>query len=397
MNVKTLSIGLSAPTVKSDLINWVPTICAWMGNSIIDNGDRMLSALERLSGGRFVGKYNFGRAGITTLGMLNYIDADLAACPDAKVFFISEGSNDSTSFDIPAVYPRVVELVTKAKAAGKTVVLCASPPRYSPTNANVLPRTIDFCWMYYKIAKEMDCLFVDPWYDWRGTDGAYVAGYSTDNTHAAFTEMYELAAQRVWATIKPDGLPPTLEILSDGRSAGLSKVIPGRTDTIVDGNALVLAGASTQWVGAMSAGTANVVITAESATPFRGNQLKIDFSGGITGGTYTFSRTFSNNNSPNKPISSRVVAKAVVGTSNLVNAKVRVYVTGGQMFAATDIMQERRLDADREMYTTAEIPTTGNAATSKIVVEVIPTTGTATGVVTISNADIYNMLAFGGA
>jgi len=388
-----------------------PVICAWLGNSLVANGDYMLQVLGKLSGGRLVSKYNFGAAGITTLGMLDpsYIDVKLAACPDASVVFISEGSNDATSFDVSQVYTRVTSLVSKAKAQNKTVVLCASPPRWISAIPAALPRTIDFCWLYYKVAKDTGSVFVDPWYDWRGTDGDYKAGYfaiddgaggTASHTHAGFNELYEMAAKRVWEALATGtGKPPNMEVLSDSRSAGLSKVISPRFDGMsADGNALMLAGQSTHWVAAMSAGTANCTITSETASPFRGNQLKLDFSGGITGGVYTLSRIFSNGVSANKPTSARVIAKAVVGASNLVNAAVRVYTSGGQMYADTTIMGTRRWDAAREMYSTSEFATSATGDLSKIIVEIQPLAGgTATGIVTISNADIYNMLSFGGA
>jgi len=388
-----------------------PIICAWMGNSIVANGPTMLKSLEKLSGGRLVGKYNFGAAGISTLGMLSpsgtyggqvYIDATLALCPDASVVFLSEGSNDATSFDVPQVYTQVVALINKAKAAGKTVVLCASPPRWSGTNANVLPRTIDFNWAHYKAARDTGVLFIDPWYDWRGTDGDWKAGYYStadgvnSHTHAGFEDLYVMAAKQIWASLAPGhGLPPTMEVLSDSRSAGLSKVIAGRVDGLTDGNALMLAGASTQWAGVVSAGTAVVTVTSESAAPFRGNQLKIDFSGGITGGVYSFSRTFSVSASTNKPANSIVIAKAVIGLSSLVNATVKVYTSSTGLYAPTDIMASLRLDAAREMYSSPEIPT-GTTGITKMTVEIQPIggVGTATGIVTISNADIYDLGSF---
>lgn len=138
------------------------------------------------------------------------------------------------------------------------------------------------------------------------------------------------------------------------------------------------------------------MLSTGSAAPFRGNELIIDFSAGISANRAVRKKILTNG-STNRPASTdSLIACAVVRATNLVNARIQVYSyapNGG--WSNKYLLSSRRLDFAREFFTTGIFTAggTGTAQEYAFVVEInrIDTGQPATGVVAISNFDLYNL------
>jgi hypothetical protein len=254
-------------------------------------------------------------------------------------------------------------------------------------------------------ARDVGAIYCDPWRDYRAMNGEWPAGTTTSNdqTHPAYNDIYNSAALRIWQAIQnwAAGQIPVIEPFSDDENAGYTSVSNIGSTFLTAGNALLQDGTAGWQIAESSNPTilvtdAGIALSTASAAPFRGNELVIDFTTGITAGR-AIKRRFLVNSSTNRPATTdELIVCAVLRASNLSNARVTAYSyapNGG--WANRSLFPIRRLDFDREFFVTDPFIAggSGTAQEYSIVVEITQiSAGTpATGVVAVSNADMYNM------
>jgi len=305
----------------------------WLGNSIIANAGRMLDRLTVLSSGRLVTVNNAGHSGYALAGIIAEMAVDIS--PLADIVFVSEGSNGATTGTGTSLeYSQMCTVSNYIKSLGKIAVICASPPRSS--TAPALKYTNRYPFAERLAAIDTGALFVDPWYDWRGPDGAYLPGYSDDATHPATSQyhIYEMAAKRIWEQLNPffDGgkRAPYMEVTADNDNAGYSG-LDQSANFLAYGNALFLNG-TTGWD---NSDATKVTLSTASAAPFRGNKMVMTFGGGISGTAVLISRNYLNTTPPStKPTTGDILeARAVIECTSAINANVRVTLKSPSNFA----------------------------------------------------------------
>ena len=253
------------------------------------------------------------------------------------------------------------------------------------------------------VAYDLNAIYCDPWRDYRSVIGEWnVPTMSNDNTHPATNETYYGAATRLLTAINAAvvGQIPDIEPFSDVENSGFSSVSNIGSTGLPAGGALFQTG-TTGWTLVDPAtptnalANANVSLSTGSAAPFRGNELIIDFSAGITADT-AVKRMFLVSNSTYKPAATdTLICSAALRATNLVNAQVTAYSyapNGG--WANKSLLDPRQKDFSREMFNTGLFVAGGAGAQEyDIVVQIsrINTALPATGVVAISNCDMYNL------
>lgn len=395
---QTVEMGgsLNAKTLNKPAIK----IC-WIGNSVIYNGATW-RRIEQLSGGRFVTSLNSGVSGAGTV----YLTANIATLldPTCDLVVLMEGSNDATSaVTCGQHYTNMKTMVEYCQAQGKVVMVLASPPR-DLSGTDTHKRTQKYPATDWLVAKDTGSMYCDPWRDFRTVAGEWPAGYTTsgDNTHPGFGDIYEAATLRIYNALLAavEGGRPQLEPTSDDESAGYSSVSNLGGTGLAKGNALLQDGTA-NWtlvdtsVSNTSVTDANVVLSTASAAPFRGNELVIDFTAGISA-TRTLRRRFLTNVSTNKPaLNDEILCTAVVSATGLSNAKVRVFAYAVGLWADKSICPTRRLDFSREYLDSGIFTVTSATAAAEysIWAEItqINTGAPAYGTLTISNCEMYNL------
>ena len=319
----------------------------WLGDSVLDNGRQPFSQkLTAASSGRIVVSKIVGTPGAAlgypgSLGrILSQLSTDID--PASDLVIVTGGANDAhTGGWVGNYYLGLVYFANTVLAMGKIPVICASTPR-SDVAADT-KYTDRYPFAARLAALDTGAIFVDPYYDWRGTDGTYWPGYSDDHVHPAYSQywLFSIAAQRIWDAINPfyDGgkRPPFLEVTADADNGGFS----GLDNTGVGltlGNALFQNG-TTGWVN--SNGT-KVALSTTSATPFKGKKMVMDFTSvGVTqaDGNITIARSFLNTGATNKPsIGDIVEARAVIECTQAINANFDVTLKSPSNFAEITLL-----------------------------------------------------------
>lgn len=392
--------GGSGGAVQIDLNGQKQIKVCWLGNSVIQNAGYMMDYLKRVSGGRLVTTKNGGVVGIGSAGVLAAIATNID--PDADLVVALEGANDaSTNIGCAAHYANMKAIGEYCQAHGQMFMILASTPR-DLAGTTVNKYTMKYPLTDWLVAVDLGALYCDPWRDMRDVSGQWPSGYSTDNTHPSIiTELYGMAAKRIWAAIQSyaAGAEPVIEPLCDDENAGYSSVSNVGSASLTKGNAL-LQDSTAGWQLVDSANNtvtdANIALSTGSAAPFRGNELIIDFSAGINA-TRAIKRRFLISTSTNRPATTDEILSAVVARgTNLVNAKVQIYTyapNGG--WAAKTMMRSRKWDFEREYFSAGPFVAGGSGAAQEysVFVEIsqIDIGLPATGVVAISNCDIYNL------
>jgi len=340
----------------------------WLGNSIIANAGRMLDRLTVLSSGRLVTVNNAGHSGYALAGIIAEMAVDIS--PLADIVFVSEGSNGATTGTGTSLeYSQMCTVSNYIKSLGKIAVICASPPRSS--TAQALKYTNRYPFAERLAAIDTGALFVDPWYDWRGPDGAYAPGYSDDATHPATTQywLYERAAKRIWEQLNPffDGgkRAPYMEVTADMDNAGYSG-LDQSANFLQYGNAMFLNGTA----GWDNSDATKVTLSTSSATPFRGNKMVMT-SAGVSSTPVLISRNFLNTTPPSiKPVTGDVLeARAVVECVNLINAVVNVTLKSPSNFSEQTLVSSSASFA-AEMFSATAAWGAGPNAPTQIVVSI---------------------------
>jgi len=345
--------GVSVPALTQLLSNGTPLKVSWIGNSLIANGGRMIDRLGVLSGGRLVTVRNAGRAGADLTQIISFMAVDID--PTADIVFVGEGSNGAvTNVGTGTEYSQMVTVANYIKSLGKVCVICASPPR-NP-DAATLKRTNRYPFSERLAALDTGSIFVDPWYDWRGTNGGYGFSFSDDATHPAVPKyyLYTLAASRIWEALNPyfyGGVrKPFMEVLSDGDNAGFSG--SGQSARFIpEGNALFLNG-TTGWT---NGDATKVTLSTSGAAPFRGNKMVMT-SGGVSGTPVVISRTYMNSvpGAPFPAVNDVVEARAVVGVENPINLSVAVTLYSSNNFAEKTLVTNSGGPVPEEMFSTTQ-------------------------------------------
>lgn len=319
---EVIPVGGGGTTLVAKLNSGSQLKACVIGNSISAAAGRMFDRLRVLSGDRIVLISNASVPGRALQLVVQNMAADIN--PLADIVFISEGSNSAVNGVSPGgEYAYMKQAVDYVVSIGKICIVCGSPPRSS--NPAYLPRTNRYPWAEYLAALDGGGIFVDPYYKWRGTDGAYMPGYSSDATHPAVErqDLYDMAGEEIWAAINPwttGQKKPYMEVISNNDNAGYSG-LDNSANFVPYGNALLTNG----YVGWSTTDAAKTALSVAAAAPFRGNKLVIDFNAGVSSTAVKVSRSYLNNASSSKPaIGDNLLVKAVVECTQNYNAAIAV-------------------------------------------------------------------------
>ncbi len=342
------------------------------GNSL-DQEDRFWRTVCAGSGGAITVVRNSALGGYTSAQVLAKMQSEgFDATADVVAF--GEGTNDAlNSVTLAASMANIAAMVVLVRAAGKIPLLRLPPPNENSWNDRVLTN-----WRHQLVlAEQLGVYAWDAYAKYVDTDGTYVAGITSDNTHPTAIKYSDIAAES-WAMLSSLARPYWLPRSNAGQG-------------LIGSNVLQLTDAASPaamplgWDMLSSMPTATWASRTDYSYPFRGKKASVSISQSTNASVYK-----QVNISASLAIGDRVRMTGLFGCNGLSNCNAVVYVRAAG--PNTDFHAVYTSSTLADQYVSVEFTVPAATTSLQLWVRAMPTSaGAMTAVLEFGAMDIYNI------